>query len=95
MSTGGLLNAEQEAALASQLRSEEESIWQALLSFSPLVGLLTTRINRELGETKEITVRGLRTAATKDLKKATPKTQDALERAARKAAITLRERDPD
>ena len=95
MSNGGLLDAEQEAAIASQLRAEEESIWQALLSFAPLVAPLTARINLELGEKKEINVRGLRAAATKDLKKASVKTQDALERAARKVAVLLRERDPD
>tara|TARA_R110002096_G_scaffold408075_2_gene607022 strand:- start:26175 stop:27389 length:1215 start_codon:yes stop_codon:yes gene_type:complete len=95
MSNGGLLNAEEEAAIASQLREEEESIWQALLSFAPLVGQLTARINDELGEKKEINVRSLRAAANKDLKKASVKTQDALERSARKAAVLLRERDPD
>jgi len=95
MSSGGLLDAEQEAAIASQLRAEEESIWQALLSFAPLVAPLTARINLELGEKKEVNVRGLRAAATKDLKKASVKTQDALERAARKVAVLLRERDPD
>lgn len=95
MSNGGLLDAKQEAAIASQLRAEEESIWQALLSFAPLVAPLTARINLELGEKKEVNVRGLRAAATKDLKKASVKTQDALERAARKVAVLLRERDPD
>ncbi|MCP4445579.1 MAG: sigma-70 family RNA polymerase sigma factor [Myxococcales bacterium] len=95
MSGGVLLSAEQEVELASQLRSEEENLWQALLSFAPLVAQLTDRINSELGEKKEISVRGLRTAATRDLKKASTKSQDSLERAARKAAILLRERDPD
>ncbi len=95
MSNGGLLDAEEEAAIASQLRAEEESIWQALLSFAPLTTPLTARINDELGEKKAINVRSLRAAATKDIKKATTKTQDALERSARKAAVLLRERDPD
>ena len=95
MSSGGLLNAKQEAALASQLRDEEEALWQTLLSFAPLVAPLTDRISLELGEKNEVSFRSLRAAATKDLKKATSKTQEALARAAGKIAVTMRERDPD
>lgn len=95
MSSGGLLDAEGEALLASKLRTEEEMIWQALLSFAPLVPQLTERISGELDVKKDVVFRGLRSAATKDRKKATTKTQDALERAARKVSVVLREEDPD
>jgi len=95
MSGGPLLNAKAEVQLARKLRAEEEALWQAILSFAPLTSTITRRINEELGEKKEISVRGLRAAATKRLKKASAKAQATLETAARGAAVTLREHDPD
>ncbi len=95
LSSGGLLDANAEVIIARRLRAEEEGLWQALLSFAPLIVALTNRINERLGEKKSVSVRALRTAATRVLKKPTKKTQDMLDRAARKASILLRERDPD
>ncbi len=95
MSSGGLLDAAQEAALSAKLRTEEENLWHATLSFAPLLRSITDRIIEELDEKKMVSFRSIRTATTRHQKTPSKKSQDALERAARKAAVALRERDPD
>lgn len=95
MSGRGLLDAQGEAQLASSLRSSEEELLQVVLSHADFVTPVTEFFNDQLSDKKQLNVRSLRTAATRFQKSPSAKTQDSLDKAAMKAAVLLRDLDPD
>jgi hypothetical protein len=95
MSGRGLLDAKGEAKLALSLREMEEKLWQTVVSQASLVGAVTEFINEHLNEKKQMNFRSLRMAATRFLSAPSKKTEACLDRASLKAAVLLRERDPD
>lgn len=97
MSASGnaLLDADGEVAITSSLRDSEEGIWKVCLRFLPLVSESTTFIDDGLDAKKKVPFRAIRAAATRQRNKPCSKNEAAFERAVTKAAIRLRESDPD
>lgn len=97
MSAGGLLDAKSEAALASTLRDREEQIWQATLCYAPMVVAVSDFISEKLDEKKQVAFGSVRSASTRlrKSKSKSKKAQESLDKVAHKAAIALREQDPD
>ncbi|MBL4633746.1 MAG: sigma-70 family RNA polymerase sigma factor [Kofleriaceae bacterium] len=97
MSAGGnaLLDAKGEIAITKSLRESEEQLWQECLSHLPLVSAASEFIDSHLDEKKKVPFKSLRSVATRQRNKPCPKNQSSLKRAAKKAAIKLRENDPD
>lgn len=95
MSGKSLLDAKGEAELASSLRAKEEELWHRVISEAAFVGPVTEFISAHLDEKKQVNFRSLRMAATRVMGAPSKKTDACLGRAAAKAAVLLRENDPD
>lgn len=93
MSSTRLLDAKSEAALAATLRTREERTWQTLLEYAPAIESITNLL--EDAEVAKVNFRSLRSTATKHRRAGTSKSQLSLSKAAAKAAVLLREHDPD